>query len=161
MATSSVISTANSSRSSTDGLSPQQWFFLVITTMGFLGYLNNGIFIAARWLFFWRQVCWVTYHLPRRPMWQGSNFSLSSFFFSATQSVWWPTYYISRTVSLRVALTRAVARLWCYFWSQMWLSWGWSRWGRRRFGVEKSPLRLLLLTRDLKISVGIGVGTSH
>ena len=30
----------------------------------------------------------------------------------ATQS------FIART------LTRAVARLWCYFWSQMWLSWG-------------------------------------
>ena len=29
------------------------------------------------------------------------------------------------------------------------------------FGVEKSPLRLLLLTRGLKISVGVGVGTSH
>ena len=26
--------------------------------------------------------------------------------------------------SLRVTLTRAVARLWCYFWNQMWLSWG-------------------------------------
>ena len=25
---------------------------------------------------------------------------------------------------VRVTLTRAVARLWCYFWSQMWLLWG-------------------------------------
>ena len=25
---------------------------------------------------------------------------------------------------VRVTLTRAVACLWCYFWSQMWLSWG-------------------------------------
>ena len=46
--------------------------------------------------------------------------------------------------SLRITLTRAVARLWCYFWSQMWLLWGLITVRTAQIWGRKSPLRLLI-----------------